>query len=100
MAREGRATGNPYRGLVSLGTRYRAHLTPNVLSYCCAHAGARGWPELTAAAQGLDLGDFFASTAGRFRHGTRPLRWRPDKAPGTCTVDQIEQNDKTLALFD
>ena len=39
-------------------------------------------------------------TAGRFRHGTRPLRWRPDKAPGTCTVDQIEQNDKTLALFD
>ena len=28
------------------------------------------------------------------------VRWRPDKAPGTCTVDQIEQNDKTLALFD
>jgi ATP-dependent DNA ligase len=29
-------------------------------------------------------------TAGRFRHGTRILRWRPDKAPGQCGFDQIE----------
>jgi ATP-dependent DNA ligase len=28
-------------------------------------------------------------TAGRFRHGTRLLRWRPDKAPRQCTFDQI-----------
>ncbi len=28
-------------------------------------------------------------TAGRFRHGTRPLRWRPDKAPRTCTTEQL-----------
>lgn len=28
-------------------------------------------------------------TAGRFRHGTRFLRWRPDKAPGQCTTDQL-----------
>lgn len=28
-------------------------------------------------------------TAGRFRHGTSILRWRPDKAPGQCTMDQL-----------
>lgn len=27
----------------------------------------------------------------RFRHGTRFLRWRPDKAPEQCTLDQVEQ---------
>lgn len=27
---------------------------------------------------------------GRFRHGTRFLRWRPDKAPGQCTFEQVE----------
>jgi len=25
----------------------------------------------------------------RFRHGTKLLRWRPDKPPKTCTMDQI-----------
>lgn len=29
-------------------------------------------------------------TAERFRHGTRLLRWRPDKAPAQCTLDQLE----------
>ena len=28
---------------------------------------------------------------GRFRHGTRLLRWRPDKAPAQCTLDQVER---------
>jgi ATP-dependent DNA ligase len=28
-------------------------------------------------------------TNERFRHGTRFLRWRPDKAPRQCTMDQI-----------
>jgi ATP-dependent DNA ligase len=28
-------------------------------------------------------------TGGRFRHGTRLLRWRPDKAPKQCTTEQI-----------
>lgn len=28
-------------------------------------------------------------TADRFRHGTRLLRWRPDKAPGQCMMDQL-----------
>ncbi|MBV9814204.1 MAG: ATP-dependent DNA ligase [Alphaproteobacteria bacterium] len=29
-------------------------------------------------------------SGGRFRHGTRLLRWRPDKAPKQCTFEQIE----------
>jgi ATP-dependent DNA ligase len=31
-------------------------------------------------------------TGGRFRHGTRLLRWRPDKAPAHCTLDQVERH--------
>jgi ATP-dependent DNA ligase len=30
-------------------------------------------------------------SGGRFRHGTRFLRWRPDKAPRQCTMQQIER---------
>jgi ATP-dependent DNA ligase len=28
-------------------------------------------------------------SGGRFRHGTRLLRWRPDKAPKQCTMAQV-----------
>jgi ATP-dependent DNA ligase len=28
-------------------------------------------------------------TGGRFRHGTSLVRWRPDKAPEQCTMDQV-----------
>jgi ATP-dependent DNA ligase len=28
-------------------------------------------------------------TGERFRHGTKLIRWRPDKAPGQCTFEQI-----------
>jgi ATP-dependent DNA ligase len=28
---------------------------------------------------------------GRFRHGTRFMRWRPDKDPKQCTIDQVER---------
>jgi ATP-dependent DNA ligase len=39
-------------------------------------------------------------TGGRFRHGTKLLRWRPDKAPRQCTMDQVEQREgKSLALL-
>jgi ATP-dependent DNA ligase len=34
-------------------------------------------------------------TGGRFRHGTRLLRWRPDKAPGQCTMAQVEQESRS-----
>ncbi|MBV9332720.1 MAG: ATP-dependent DNA ligase [Candidatus Eremiobacteraeota bacterium] len=40
-------------------------------------------------------------TAHRFRHGTRLLRWRPDKAPRQCTIAQVAQEAaSTLALLD
>jgi ATP-dependent DNA ligase len=35
-------------------------------------------------------------SGGRFRHGTRLLRWRPDKSPKQCTLDQIEQKSANL----
>src|SRR5215831_2712100 len=30
-------------------------------------------------------------TGGRFRHGTKFLRWRPDKKPELCTFEQIKR---------
>lgn len=38
--------------------------------------------------------DHFAD--GRFRHGTRLLRWRPDKAPRQCTMEQVAQTKADL----
>lgn len=35
-------------------------------------------------------------TGGRFRHGTKFLRWRPDKAPKQCTMDQVTQGERPL----
>ena len=32
----------------------------------------------------------------RFRHGTRLLRWRPDKAPQQCTMEQVKQKKADL----
>jgi ATP-dependent DNA ligase len=48
-------------------------------------------PELVAEVQY----DHF--TGHRFRHGTKFLRWRPDKAPRTCTVDQLRQKASSAA---
>jgi ATP-dependent DNA ligase len=37
---------------------------------------------------------------GRFRHGTRFERWRPDKAPDRCTFAQLEtEGQSTLTLL-
>ena len=39
-------------------------------------------------------------TGGRFRHGTTLLRWRPDKAPHQCTLEQLKQTSSpALALL-
>jgi ATP-dependent DNA ligase len=35
-------------------------------------------------------------TGDRFRHGTRLLRWRPDKAPRQCKLDQVKQRKANL----
>src|SRR4030081_11921 len=34
-------------------------------------------------------------TGGRFRHGTKFLRWRPDKAPKDCTIKQVEREARS-----
>ncbi|HEX7860155.1 MAG TPA: ATP-dependent DNA ligase [Verrucomicrobiae bacterium] len=31
-------------------------------------------------------------TGGRFRHGTKFIRWRPDKSPRQCSMDQVDQS--------
>lgn len=34
-------------------------------------------------------------TGGRFRHGTKFLRWRPEKAPRDCTVKQVKRENRS-----
>ena len=34
-------------------------------------------------------------SGGRFRHGTKFLRWRPEKKPEQCTMEQIRPGKKT-----
>lgn len=38
-------------------------------------------------------------TGGRFRHGTKFIRWRPDKGPWQCTLDQVETKEKGALQF-
>ena len=40
-------------------------------------------------------------TGGRFRHGTKIVRWRSDKDPRQCTMDQVEHREgKSLKLLE
>jgi len=34
-------------------------------------------------------------TGGRFRHGTRFLRWRPEKSPRSCTMKQVRRENRS-----
>jgi ATP-dependent DNA ligase len=34
-------------------------------------------------------------TGGRFRHGTRFLRWRPEKRPRDCTMKQVQRENRS-----
>jgi ATP-dependent DNA ligase len=38
-------------------------------------------------------------TGNRFRHGTRFLRWRADKAPRQCTFDQLQSESRPSRLL-
>jgi ATP-dependent DNA ligase len=38
-------------------------------------------------------------TGGRFRHGTKLLRWRPDKTPRQCTMDQLQEEARPRLLY-
>jgi ATP-dependent DNA ligase len=35
---------------------------------------------------------------GRFRHGTMIVRWRPDKKPKQCTLEQLAPSSKAGGL--
>jgi ATP-dependent DNA ligase len=37
-------------------------------------------------------------SGGRFRHGTRLVRWRPDKAPRQCTSEQMQEEARPAKL--
>jgi ATP-dependent DNA ligase len=39
-------------------------------------------------------------SGGRFRHGTKFLRWRPDKKPESCTMDQLKGGGASLQLLE
>jgi ATP-dependent DNA ligase len=39
------------------------------------------------------------ATGKRFRHGTRLIRWRPDKAPRQCTFEQLEREARPGKLL-
>jgi ATP-dependent DNA ligase len=47
----------------------------------------------------LEVG-FDQVTGGRIRHGTRPVRWRFDKAARQCTLDQLATPDRAIALIE
>lgn len=36
-------------------------------------------------------------SGGRFRHGTKLVRWRPDKSPRQCTMEQVKQKRANVA---
>lgn len=39
-------------------------------------------------------------TGGRFRHGTKIVRWRADKAPRQCTLEQVEHREgRAIAIL-
>jgi len=46
-------------------------------------------PELVVEVQ------FDHFTGGRFRHGTKLLRWRPEKSPRQCTLRQVERENRS-----
>jgi ATP-dependent DNA ligase len=38
-------------------------------------------------------------SGGRFRHGTSFLRWRPDKPPTRCSIEQVEQEGRSALVL-
>jgi ATP-dependent DNA ligase len=74
-----------------------------VASLAPYETGERGSGEPSRWSQGRDLEwialrpelvvevTFDHTSGGRIRHGTKVQRWRDDKAPADCTVDQLDQ---------
>jgi ATP-dependent DNA ligase len=39
-------------------------------------------------------------TSGRMRHGAKPVRWRSDKSPRSCTIEQLAVAGSVLGLLE
>ena len=61
---------------------------PGVASRWTRDARDTEWFPLKPKLVGEFQYDHFSG--GRFRHGTKFLRWRPDKKPEQCTMEQIK----------
>lgn len=71
----GDAPGGPSRWSTERSTEWQPLKTKLVVEVCYDHV-----------------------TGKRFRHGTRLLRWRPDKAPKQCTFEQLQLEAKPAKL--
>jgi ATP-dependent DNA ligase len=72
----GKAPGAPSRWSTERSTEWQPLKSKLVAEVCYDHATER-----------------------RFRHGTRLLRWRPDKAVGQCTFEQLAQEARPSKLI-
>jgi ATP-dependent DNA ligase len=58
-----------------------------------------GWQWEPLAARLVVEVEYDHFTNGRFRHGTNMLRWRPDKKPSQCTLDQLGPEKKSPLIM-
>ncbi|MET0985644.1 MAG: ATP-dependent DNA ligase [Steroidobacteraceae bacterium] len=72
----GNAPGGPSRWSTERSTEWQPLKTKLVAEVCYDHV-----------------------SGNRFRHGTRLLRWRPDKAPRQCTFEQLELEARPSKLI-
>ena len=72
----GNAPGGPSRWSTERSTQWQALDPQLVVEVCYDHV-----------------------TADRFRHGTKLLRWRPDKAPRQCTFEQLGREARPARLI-
>jgi ATP-dependent DNA ligase len=72
----GKAPGAPSRWSTERSTEWQPLRPELVVEVCYDHASEQ-----------------------RFRHGTRLLRWRPDKAPRQCTFEQLAQEARPSKLI-
>lgn len=69
----GKAPGGPSRWSTKRSAEWQAVRPVHVVEVCYDHV-----------------------SGGRFRHGTKILRWRPDKKPSQCRLDQLQQTSAKL----
>jgi ATP-dependent DNA ligase len=65
-----------------------------------APGGKSRWTREDRAARSSPGAELSANhiSGGQFRHGSRLLRWRTDKAPQDCTMDQMIANVKRSTI--